>query len=121
MELEDEMSKDKQQLLEEFERRRKARQINVSTDDNEVRRSLRQLGEPVCLFGEGPAERRARLRDLLSLYVYLKCIENYVPNLFILYLALAKMPSIRRWKRKKRGYNRNAARKALGIMKDLQN
>lgn len=69
MDLEDEMSKDKQALLEEFERRRKARQINVSTDDTEVRRSLRQLGEPVCLFGEGPAERRARLRDLLSLLV----------------------------------------------------
>ncbi|CAH2101529.1 unnamed protein product [Euphydryas editha] len=66
MELEDEMSKDKKALLEEFERRRKARQLNVSTDDDEVRRSLRQLGEPVCLFGEGPAERRVRLRDLLS-------------------------------------------------------
>ncbi|XP_045457082.1 U4/U6 small nuclear ribonucleoprotein Prp4 [Melitaea cinxia] len=66
MELEDEMSKDKKALLDEFERRRKARQLNVSTDDDEVRRSLRQLGEPVCLFGEGPAERRVRLRDLLS-------------------------------------------------------
>ena len=27
---------------------------------------MRQLGEPICLFGEGPAERRNRLRDLLS-------------------------------------------------------
>lgn len=66
MELGEEMSRDKKALLEEFERRRKARQLNVSTDDDEVRRSLRQLGEPVCLFGEGPAERRVRLRDLLS-------------------------------------------------------
>ncbi|XP_050676491.1 U4/U6 small nuclear ribonucleoprotein Prp4 [Leptidea sinapis] len=66
MELEEEMSRDKKALLEEFERRRKARQLNVSTDDDEVRRSLRQLAEPVCLFGEGPAERRVRLRDLLS-------------------------------------------------------
>ncbi|XP_004925115.2 U4/U6 small nuclear ribonucleoprotein Prp4 isoform X1 [Bombyx mori] len=66
MELEEEISRDKKALLEEFERRRKARQLNVSTDDDEVRRSLRQLGEPVCLFGEGPAERRVRLRDLLS-------------------------------------------------------
>ncbi|XP_047518708.1 U4/U6 small nuclear ribonucleoprotein Prp4 [Pieris napi] len=66
MELEEEMSRDKKALLEEFERRRKARQLNVSTDDDEVRRSLRQLGESVCLFGEGPAERRVRLRDLLS-------------------------------------------------------
>lgn len=69
MELEDAMSKDKQALLEEFERRKKARSINVSTDDAEVKRNLRQLGEPICLFGEGPAERRARLRDILSWYV----------------------------------------------------
>lgn len=66
MELEDSISKDKQALLEEFERRKKARSINVSTDDAEVKRNLRQLGEPICLFGEGPAERRARLKDILS-------------------------------------------------------
>lgn len=66
MELEDAMSKDKQALLEEFERRKKARSINVSTDDAEVKRNLRQLSEPICLFGEGPADRRSRLRDILS-------------------------------------------------------
>lgn len=62
-------SKDKTALLEEFERRRKARQINVSTDDAEVKRNLRHLNEPICLFGEGPAERRKRLKDLLAKYV----------------------------------------------------
>ena len=36
MDLEDEMSKDKQALLDEFERRKKARLVNVSTDDSEV-------------------------------------------------------------------------------------
>ncbi|XP_066900825.1 U4/U6 small nuclear ribonucleoprotein Prp4 [Halyomorpha halys] len=66
MDIEDEISKDKQALLDEFERRKKARHVNVSTDDNEVRQNLRQLGEPICLFGEGPAERRSRLRDLLA-------------------------------------------------------
>ncbi|KAL1505929.1 hypothetical protein ABEB36_005377 [Hypothenemus hampei] len=66
MELEEAMSRDKQALLEEFERRKKARSINVSTDDGEVKRNLRQLGEPICLFGEGPADRRSRLRDILS-------------------------------------------------------
>ncbi|XP_017783416.1 PREDICTED: U4/U6 small nuclear ribonucleoprotein Prp4 [Nicrophorus vespilloides] len=66
MELEDAISKDKQALMEEFERRKKARSINVSTDDAEVKRNLRQLGEPICIFGEGPAERRSRLRDILS-------------------------------------------------------
>ncbi|XP_066255733.1 U4/U6 small nuclear ribonucleoprotein Prp4 [Euwallacea similis] len=66
LELEEAMSRDKQALLEEFERRKKARSINVSTDDGEVKRNLRQLGEPICLFGEGPADRRSRLRDILS-------------------------------------------------------
>lgn len=59
-------SKDKALLLEEFERRKKARQINVSTDDVEVKRNLRQLNEPICLFGEGPAERRNRLKASLA-------------------------------------------------------
>ena len=27
---------------------------------------LREMGQPICLFGEGPAERRDRLRDFLS-------------------------------------------------------
>ena len=59
--------RDKSALLEEFERKKKARQINVSTDDSEIKRSLRQLNEAICLFGEGPAERRIRLRELLSM------------------------------------------------------
>jgi U4/U6 small nuclear ribonucleoprotein PRP4 len=63
MELEEEMNRDRQALLEEFKR---ACQINVSTDDEEVKRNLRQLEEPVCLFGEGPADRRSHLRDLLA-------------------------------------------------------
>lgn len=60
-------TRDKTALLEEWERKKKARQINVSTDDLEVKRSLRELNEPICLFGEGPAERRIRLRELLSM------------------------------------------------------
>lgn len=71
-------SKDKTALLEEFERRRKARQINVSTDDAEVKRNLRHLNEPICLFGEGPAERRKRLKDLLAKYVCQYSIFPYV-------------------------------------------
>lgn len=62
-------SKDKAALLEEFERRKRARLINVSTDDVEVKRNLRQLNEPICLFGEGPAERRKRLKEFLARYV----------------------------------------------------
>ncbi|XP_037092324.1 U4/U6 small nuclear ribonucleoprotein Prp4-like [Pollicipes pollicipes] len=67
MELEErEMHSDKQALLDEFERRKRARQIHVSTDDGEVKRRLREREQPICLFGEGPADRRNRLRDLLS-------------------------------------------------------
>ncbi|KAI9137114.1 WD40-repeat-containing domain protein [Paraphysoderma sedebokerense] len=53
-------------ILEEFERRKRARQIAVPTDDNKVRQKLRELDEPITLFGEGPAERRDRLRELLA-------------------------------------------------------
>ena len=54
------MSERKAEVLAEFERRKRARQINVSTDDSEVKACLRALGEPITLFGEGPAERRER-------------------------------------------------------------
>lgn len=64
--IETEVSKDKLALLEEFERKRRARQINVSTDDAEIKKNLRQLNEPICYFGEGPAERRRRLKELLA-------------------------------------------------------
>lgn len=53
-------------MIEEIERKRKSRQIAVSVDDVEVRAHLRDLNEPMCLFGEGPADRRERLRQLLS-------------------------------------------------------
>uniref|UniRef100_A0A034VMW8 U4/U6 small nuclear ribonucleoprotein Prp4 n=1 Tax=Bactrocera dorsalis TaxID=27457 RepID=A0A034VMW8_BACDO len=64
--LETEVAKDKEALLKEFERKKRARQINVSTDDAEIKANLRQLNEPICYFGEGPAERRRRLKELLA-------------------------------------------------------
>lgn len=41
------------QVLAEFERRKRAFQIAVPTDDKRVRQRLRDIGEPQCLFGEG--------------------------------------------------------------------
>lgn len=59
-EIEEHISERQAEVLAEFERRKRARQINVSTDDSEVKACLRALGEPITLFGEGPAERRER-------------------------------------------------------------
>lgn len=58
--MEERVSERQQEALAEFERRRRARQITVSTDDAEVKAGLRALGEPITLFGEGPADRRER-------------------------------------------------------------
>ncbi|KAK7992037.1 hypothetical protein PG996_012948 [Apiospora saccharicola] len=53
-------------ILSKFERKRFANTIAVPTDDGRVRAKLRELGEPMTLFGEDPADRRARLRELLT-------------------------------------------------------
>jgi U4/U6 small nuclear ribonucleoprotein PRP4 len=53
-------------LLREFENRRRQRAVAVTTDDREVRKQLRELGEPMTLFAEGPGERRDRLRAHLA-------------------------------------------------------
>lgn len=52
-------------LLSQFDRKRRAAQIAVPTDDGKVRARLREMGEPITLFGEGPADRRDRLRELM--------------------------------------------------------
>jgi len=41
-------------------------QLSVPTNDKVVKERLRELGQPVCMFGEGPYERRDRLRGLMS-------------------------------------------------------
>ncbi|GAA6002167.1 uncharacterized protein JCM10292_000788 [Rhodotorula paludigena] len=53
-------------LLSELDRKKLARKIALPTNDGEVRARLRELGEPITLFGEGPADRRDRLRDLIA-------------------------------------------------------
>jgi hypothetical protein len=40
------------EVLDEFERKRRARALAVPTDDKRVRQRLRDLQEPMCLFGE---------------------------------------------------------------------
>lgn len=43
---------DNQAMLEELERRKRARVMAVPTDDGRVRARLREIGEPITLFGE---------------------------------------------------------------------
>ncbi|KAB8356369.1 hypothetical protein FH972_023953 [Carpinus fangiana] len=52
-------------ILSQFDRKRRAAGLIVPTDDIQVRFRLRELKEPVTIFGEGKAERRDRLRHLL--------------------------------------------------------
>ena len=54
-------------ILSQFSRKRRAAAIAVPTDDGRVRARLREMGEPITLFGEGPPERRDRLRELLTI------------------------------------------------------
>lgn len=55
-----------QAILEDFERKKLARSIAVPTDDRRVRRRLQSYGQPQTLFGEGPGERRDRLRQIMT-------------------------------------------------------
>lgn len=56
-------------ILSAFDRKRLAASIAVPTDDGRVRAKLREMGEPMTLFGEGPADRRDRLRELMTVQV----------------------------------------------------
>ncbi|XP_039269538.2 U4/U6 small nuclear ribonucleoprotein Prp4-like [Styela clava] len=67
MSIEDRINKRQAEILAEFERKKQLRQIQVTTDDVEVRKQLREFGEPITLFGEGPADRRERLREIIGL------------------------------------------------------
>ncbi|GAA5907670.1 uncharacterized protein JCM6883_001853 [Sporobolomyces salmoneus] len=53
-------------ILSELDRKKLARKIALPTNDGEVRSRLRQLDQPVTLFGEGPADRRDRLREYMA-------------------------------------------------------
>lgn len=49
-----------QVILDELERKKRARTTAVPTDDNKVKLKLREIGEPITLFGE-------RVRGLVPL------------------------------------------------------
>jgi len=63
-------------ILNQFERKRRAAAIAVPTDDGRVRAKLREMGEPITLFGEGPGDRRDRLRALLTIQAEIDARED---------------------------------------------
>ena len=63
-------------ILSQFSRKRRAAAIAVPTDDGRVRARLREMEEPMTLFGEGPGDRRDRLRELLAQLVDVEAGED---------------------------------------------
>ncbi|EFA84823.1 WD40 repeat-containing protein [Heterostelium album PN500] len=59
-----------QQTLDEHEKKKRSKLIVLPTNDNLIKLKLRELGEPIILFGEKPEDRRARLKQL--------CIERNI-------------------------------------------
>ncbi|KAG8706524.1 hypothetical protein FRC08_000999 [Ceratobasidium sp. 394] len=55
-----------QAIIDELDRKKRARTMAVPTDDNRVKARLREIGEPITLFGERAADRRDRLIYVLS-------------------------------------------------------
>jgi len=54
------------EMLRKFHIEMRARTIAAPTNDMDVKLQLRRFNEPICLFGEGPAERRDRLKNILA-------------------------------------------------------
>lgn len=63
-------------IISQFQRKRRAAAIAVPTDDGRVRARLREMGEPITLFGEGPSDRRDRLRELLTIQAEIDAGED---------------------------------------------
>lgn len=53
-------------LIDALDRKKAARTMAVPTDDKQVKARLREMGEPAILFGEGPGDRRDRLKYVLQ-------------------------------------------------------
>ena len=54
------------EALHSFEAKQRARSIVIPTAIDDVKAKLRELGHPVTLFGEGHADRRERLREVIA-------------------------------------------------------
>jgi U4/U6 small nuclear ribonucleoprotein PRP4 len=54
------------ETLRRFEAQQRARTMIVPTLVDDVKKKLRELGQPVTIFGEGPADRRERLKEVIA-------------------------------------------------------
>ncbi|GMK53675.1 hypothetical protein CspeluHIS016_0102610 [Cutaneotrichosporon spelunceum] len=69
----DEREREQNALLhQQLEQRKRMRSMAVPTDDSKVRERLRAYGEPITLFGEGPGDRRDRLKLVQERYEVMK-------------------------------------------------
>lgn len=55
-----------EEMMKKYELQKASKNINVPTNDAEIKMKLREMKQPICYFGEGPAERRERLKSLLA-------------------------------------------------------
>lgn len=55
-----------EEMLKKYELQKALKNINIPTNDNEIKLKLRELKQPICYFGEGPSNRRDRLKNLLA-------------------------------------------------------
>jgi U4/U6 small nuclear ribonucleoprotein PRP4 len=72
----EEVSDQASAFLSQLSRKKRAAAIAVPTDDGRVRGRLREMGEPITLFGEGPGDRRDRLRELLSVQAEIDAVDD---------------------------------------------
>jgi hypothetical protein len=72
-------------ILDELERKKKARAMAVPTDDNRVKARLREIGEPITLFGE-----RVRLIRLPHLTVYRSYYHRLQTGVIVWYMYFPK-------------------------------
>ena len=49
-----------------YQLKKLARSVPIPTNDKEVKMRLRELGKPICLFGETNIDRRERLKKQLT-------------------------------------------------------
>lgn len=56
----------KHAILQQLDKKKRARTVAVPTDDAKVRICLRAFLQPITLFGEGPYDRRERLKAFLA-------------------------------------------------------